>query len=167
MTSSRVRQNSGLCLSVRISISEQRLYLYSDKKIIKSYPISTSKYGIGNKAGSNKTPLGLHRVASKIGRNACIGAIFKRRRNTGKIARVNKGSADLITTRILRLEGLQRGINKGKDIDSFQRCIYIHGTPEENLIGKPASHGCIRMRNRDIIDLFEIIKRGTLVSINK
>ncbi len=167
MTSCPVRQNSGLCLSIRINISKQRLYLYSDKKIIKFYPVSTSKYGIGNRIGSNKTPLGLHRVVSKIGRNASFGAIFKRRRNTGKIARVNKGSADLITTRILCLEGLQRGINKGKGIDSFRRCIYIHGTPEEKLIGKPASHGCIRMRNSDIMKLCSLVKRGALVEIDK
>ncbi|OIO33828.1 MAG: hypothetical protein AUJ70_02450 [Candidatus Omnitrophica bacterium CG1_02_40_15] len=167
MTSYRVRQNSGLCLSVRINIAEQRLYLYSDKKIIKFYPISTSRYGIGNKVGSNKTPLGLHRIASKIGRNARLGAIFKRRRNAGKIARVNKGGGDLITTRILRLEGLQRGVNRGKGIDSFQRCIYIHGTPEEKLIGKPASHGCIRMRNSDIMKLCSLVKRGTSVEIRK
>jgi len=156
-----------LCSSVRINISEQRLYLYSDKKIIKFYPVSTSKYGIGNRISSNKTPLGLHRVVSKTGRNASFGAIFKRRRNTGKIARVNKGRGDLITTRILRLEGLQKGINKGKNIDSFQRCIYIHGTSEEKLIGIPASHGCIRMRNRDIIELFDLIKRGYLIFIER
>ena len=166
MINSRVRQNNGSCLSVRINISEQMLYLYSDKKIIKFYPISTSKYGIGNKTGSNKTPLGLHHIVSKIGRNASFGAIFKRRKNTEKIAKINKGSGDLITTRILRLEGLQRGINKGKDIDSFRRCIYVHGTPEEKLIGKPASHGCIRMKNRDIIKLYGLVKRGTLVEIN-
>ena len=132
-----------------------------------SITISTSKYGAGNKAGSNKTPLGLHRIVSKIGRNACIGTIFKRRRNTGKIVRFSNYSGDLITTRILRLEGLERGVNKGKGIDSFRRCIYIHGTPEEKFIGKPASHGCIRMKNRDIIHLFEIIKRGTRVLISK
>jgi hypothetical protein len=153
---------------VEIDISGQRLYLRYSSKIVKSYPVSTSKYGIGNKVGSNKTPLGLHHIVSKIGRNACIGAIFKRRRNTGDIARINKdGAADLITTRILRLEGLQRGINKGKDIDSFRRCIYIHGTPEEKLIGKPASHGCIRMKNSDIIKLCSLVKRGTLVEIRK
>lgn len=153
--------------NLKVIISKQKLILSKDDKIVKYYPVSTSKYGIGNKIGSNKTPLGLHRIASKIGRNACFGAIFKRRRNTGKIARVNKGSGDLITTRILRLEGLQRGINKGKGIDSFQRCIYIHGTPEEKLIGKPTSHGCIRMKNSDIIKLFSLVKRGTLVEIRK
>lgn len=148
-------------VALRIKIFDQMLYVHLGDEIKNSYKISTSKYGIGNKAGSNKTPLGLHRIVSKIGRNACLGAIFKRRRNTGKIARINKDGGDLITTRILRLGGLEKGINKGKGIDSFQRCIYIHGTPQENLIGKPASHGCIRMKNRDIEELFELEKKGT------
>lgn len=153
--------------NLKVIISKQKLILFKDEKIVKSYSVSTSKYGIGNKSGSNKTPLGLHRIVSKIGRNAPICAIFKRRRNTGKIAKINKDERDLITTRILRLEGFQKGINKGKGIDSFKRCIYIHGTPQEKLIGTPASHGCIRMRNRDIIRLFRIVKRGTLVKIIK
>ncbi len=153
--------------AIVVQISGQKLFLFSDKKKIKSYSISTSRYGIGNMIGSNKTPLGLHRIVSKIGRNVRSGTIFRKRRNTGKVARVNKDCGDLITSRILRLEGLGKGINKGKGIDSFQRCIYIHGTPEEESIGKPASHGCIRMRNRDIIDLFNLVKRNTLVEIIK
>lgn len=148
-----------------ISISKQTLCLISYDKTIKKYRISTSKFGIGNKEKSNKTPTGLHRIVSKIGRNAKLGSIFKRRRNIKKIAIVNKSYDDLITSRILRLEGLRKGINRGKNIDSFKRCIYIHGTPKESLIGKPASHGCIRMKNRDIIELFELIKRGTLARV--
>ena len=134
---------------------------------MKSYSVSTSRYGTGNRSGSNKTPLGRHRIINKLGRNVSLGAIFKQRRNTGKVFKGCKGGSDLITTRILRLEGLEKGLNKGKGIDSFQRCIYIHGTPEEKLIGKPASHGCIRMRNRDIIELFNYVKRNTLVKINR
>jgi len=143
------------------------LFLKDKDSVLSSYPISTSKYGIGNNSGSNKTPLGRHRIVSKLGRNAPLGAIFKRRRNIGKIAKTCKNGTDLITTRILRLEGLEKGLNRGKGVDSFQRCIYIHGTPEENIIGKPASHGCIRMKNRDIIKLFDSVKRNTLVAINK
>lgn len=154
-------------VKIKVKISKQKLYLISGDKVIKDYPISTSKYGMGNKIGSNKTPLGLHRIVSKIGRNASFGAIFKRRRDTGKIARINRDSGDFITTRILRLEGLQRGVNKGKDIDSFRRYIYIHGTPEENLIGKPVSHGCIRMKNSDIMRLYSLVKRNTRVEIRK
>ncbi len=152
---------------IEVIISKQRLFLKDKDRTLSSYPISISKYGIGNKSGSNKTPLGLHRIVNKLGRNAHLGAIFKHRRSTGKIARINKDSGDLITTRILRLEGLEKGLNKGKGIDSFQRCIYIHGTPQEKLIGKPASHGCIRMKNRDIIKTFDQVKRGTLVLIKK
>lgn len=150
---------------IKIKISRQRLYFY-EKKLIKSYPVSTSKFGIGNMAESNKTPLGLHRVAEKIGKNAPIGTIFKERKNTRKIVPRYGFKSDLITTRILRLEGLEKGINKGKKIDSFHRFIYIHGTPEEKLIGKPASRGCIRMRNRDVAQLFDLVKKGTLVKIS-
>lgn len=153
-------------INLRIKISNQMLYVNAGDKIKKSYEVSTSKYGVGNKMGSNKTPLGLHRIAGKFGRNARLGAIFKKRRLTGKLVKLGAGG-DLITTRILRLEGLDKGINKGKGIDSFQRCIYIHGTPEEKLIGKPVSHGCIRMRNRDIVELFSLVKRNTLVEIIK
>ena len=151
---------------VDIDISTQRLYLRCGNTMIKSYPVSTSKFGIGNMERSNKTPLGLHQIVSKIGRNASLGAIFKHRRNTRKIARGCR-AGDLITTRIIRLAGLEKGINQGSGIDSFHRCIYIHGTSEENLIGKQASHGCVRMKNRDIIELFNLVKRGTLVKITK
>jgi len=154
-------------VEIKVRISKQKLYLISGNKLIKEYPISTSKYGIGNRIGSNKTPLGLHRIASKIRRNASFGAIFTRRRNTGKIAKIDKDEGDLITTRILRLEGFQKGINKGKGIDSFKRYIYIHGTSQEKLIGRPASHGCIRMGNSDIIKVFGSVKKGTLVKIIK
>jgi hypothetical protein len=154
-------------LAIEVVISKQRLFLKDRDRLLDSYPISTSKYGIGNKSGSNKTPLGRHRIVSKLGRNALLGAIFKRRRNTGKIAKGCKDGSDVITTRILRLEGLEKGLNKGKGIDSFQRSIYIHGTSQERLIGKPESHGCIRMKNRDIIELFNLVKRKTLVSIVK
>jgi len=153
-------------LFIEIIISKQRMLLKDKVKLLSFYPISTSKYGIGSKSGSNKTPLGLHKIVSKIGRNAPLGTIFNRRRNTGKIAKAH-GIKDLITTRILRLAGLEKGKNKGKGIDSFGRYIYIHGTPEENLIGKLASHGCIRMKNRDIVKLFNLVKRNTLVTINK
>ena len=152
---------------ILISVSKQKLYLVKGEKVIRQYPVSTSKYGIGSKKGSNKTPLGVHCIVNKIGRNAKIGEIFKSRRRTGKIVKVKNRNVqrDVITTRILRLKGLERGINKGKGIDSYKRCIYIHGTAEEHLIGKPASHGCIRMKNREIIELFNLVKRGTLVYI--
>lgn len=151
---------------ILVSISEQKLYHMHGKRILKVYPVSTSRFGIGNKEGSNKTPLGLHRIVSKIGSNAEQGEIFTARRRTGKIARIKRTEReDLITTRILRLEGLEKGINRGKGIDSFKRCIYIHGTPHEHLIGRPASHGCIRMKNKDISQLFTSVPRHALVVI--
>jgi lipoprotein-anchoring transpeptidase ErfK/SrfK len=151
-----------------ISISEQKLYLYKEGEIIQAYRVSTSKYGIGNKINSYKTPLGRHMICAKIGRKARINSIFKNRRNTKKVATINCGQdKDLILTRILRLKGLEPGKNKGRGIDTFERCIYIHGTADEDLIGKPASHGCIRMRNHDIAELFGLVLRGTSVLIRE
>ena len=152
---------------IRVYISTQELHLFSGKKQRKIYPISTSKYGIGNATDSNKTPLGLHNISNKIGDDAAIGAIFKAGKDIGKQANINGDNADedLITTRIMILTGLEEGINKGKNIDSYERGIWMHGTPEENMIGKPASHGCIRMKNEDICELFEFVKVGTQVRI--
>lgn len=156
-------------LAIIVVISEQKMYLMKGEEVEKIYPISTSKYGIGSRARSNKTPPGTHRVAEKIGEGAPVGTIFKGRVSTGRTAEIYTNRAehgeDLITTRIIWLEGLEQGINKGKGIDSHQRYIYIHGTPEEGLIGTPASHGCIRMKNADIIELFDLIDIGALVEI--
>ena len=154
-----------------IDISEQQLYLYEGKQaiednLIKSYPVSSSKYGIGSQAGSNKTPLGQHRIQNKIGDGAPEGMIFKARQNTGIIADINgKDRSDFVTTRIMWLKGLEPGKNRGRRIDSYKRYIYIHGTAEEDKIGQPASHGCIRMYNNEVIDLFERVKEGTRVDI--
>jgi hypothetical protein len=115
--------------------------------------------------------LGLHKIVRKIGKDAPLGAIFVHRRNQGRIGRIlNRESkiaqdTDLIMTRILRLRGLEMGVNKGEGIDSYKRCIYIHGTPQEWLIGRPASHGCIRMRNKDIVKIFDAVLPGSLVLI--
>jgi lipoprotein-anchoring transpeptidase ErfK/SrfK len=149
-----------------ICIADQKLYLYKQGKLMKTYRVSTSRYGIGNRNNSFKTPLGRHLISSKIGRKARLNSIFQDRRNTKKTARIGSDfDKDLITTRILRLEGLEPGKNKGKGIDTFDRCIYIHGTAEEHLVGKPASHGCIRMKNKDIAELFDLVPRGTVVDI--
>jgi lipoprotein-anchoring transpeptidase ErfK/SrfK len=156
---------------IEVSISEQQLYLhcyYSDRQEIKTYPISTSKYGIGSEAGSNKTPLGAHRIKDKIGDGAPKGMIFKARRSTGQIAEMNvEGAGDLVTTRIMWLTGLEPGKNSGRGIDSYRRYIYIHGTAEENKIGQKASHGCVRMYNDDVIDLFDLVTEGTEVYIRE
>jgi len=150
---------------IQIDISKQVLEVYAGEQLVKSYPISTSKYGIGNLAGSNKTPLGLHIIENKIGADAPAGTIFKSRRNTGKLAKINQETEDLVTSRILWLKGIEKGKNVGPGIDSYQRCIYIHGTAAEKDIGKPASHGCVRMLNQDVIELFEWVKVALPVSI--
>lgn len=157
--------------TIKVSVKKQTLSLFKDGHIVKHFPVSTSKFGISNKAGSNKTPLGLHKIVRKIGNGVPTGTVFVGRRNQGwvtpllkKKPKVNQ-DRDRITTRILRLRGLESEVNKGEGIDSYKRFIYIHGTLHEWLIGKPASHGCIRMRNRDIVKLFDIIPSGTMVLI--
>jgi len=154
-----------------VKVSEQELYLIKDERIVRSYPVSTSKYGTGNEEGSNKTPLGTHRIYMKVGANAPIGTVFKHCINTGRIAKIYHDSTDVeqdfVITRIMCLEGLEPGVNKGEGIDSRDRRIYIHGTPEEGLIGTPASHGCIRMKNDDVVELFDQVKIGTLVEIEE
>ena len=171
-TSSKSCVNIPNKVRIEIDISEQKLYLfceYNDNpKGVKIYPISTSKYGIGNRSGSGKTPLGLHVIKNKIGDKAPIKTIFKARRNTGKIATLDiPGAGDLVTTRIMWLKGLEPKINSGRGIDSYKRYIYIHGTAEESKIGRPASHGCIRMYNHEVIELFERVTEGTEVLIKR
>ncbi len=155
---------------ILIVISEQKQYLLHNGTPIARYTISTSEFGIGNQAHSNKTPLGVHIVTQKYGTDAKLGTIFKARMNTGKIAKIltepsKRSKADNVTTRILWLSGLEKGINKGGKVDSHKRYIYIHGTDEEGRLGKPASHGCIRMSNQAVIDLYKHVALGTLVVI--
>ena len=152
-----------------IDISDQLLFLFENDTCLLSFPISSSKYGIGNQSGSNKTPLGLHVIERKIGSKVPFGGILKGRKFTGEIAEIytdkTDSPKDIITSRILWLKGLEKGINKGDKIDSYNRYIYIHGTNEEGLIGTPSSHGCIRMKNSDVIKLFEIVSLKTPVYI--
>lgn len=147
-----------------------KLYLVrSDGEVIRSYDVSTSRFGVGSEAGSYKTPPGMHMICEKIGEGQPLGMIFKGRKPTGKIAKIERRPVNLpkdyITSRILRLEGLEEGVNKGPGIDSKERFIYIHGTAEEGLIGLSTSFGCIRMRNKDVIELFEMVRESTLVDI--
>ncbi|MEE9446285.1 MAG: L,D-transpeptidase [Cocleimonas sp.] len=153
-----------------VSAYEQTLFLIRNKKALKTYKISTASAGLGNQSGSYKTPLGVHQIVKKFGDNAELGSIFKGRENTGKIAKIlqksnERSESDNITTRILWLSGLQNGVNKGEGIDSHKRYIYIHGTDEEGRLGQPASHGCIRMANKDVVELFNKVENGTLVNI--
>ena len=149
--------------------SAQRLSLLRGTTVVRAWTVSTSAYGLGGRSGSNKTPLGRHRVAEKFGKGAPLGTIFRARKNTGKIARVFSDRTDveedLVLTRILWLEGLEEGRNRGPGVDSRSRFIYVHGTNEEGLIGTPASHGCVRMRNRDVVELYSLVPVGTPVSI--
>ena len=154
-------------LLIVVSISEQKLYLYEKDTLISSYPISTSKFGIGNQQDSNKTPLGKHKIAKKIGKDAPLNTIFIARRQMKKTAVINEEQGDVITSRILWLKGLEKGKNKGKGIDSYKRYIYIHGTAEEKAIGRPASHGCVRMLNSDVVTLFEQVSVNTQVMIQE
>lgn len=154
-----------------ISVKHQKMYLIEKGITVKTYPISTAKKGIGSHQNSNKTPPGLHTVKRKIGEEVPLGGILEAREFNGKVAEIitdkRKADGDYVTTRILWLDGEEVGINKGRNVDSYNRYIYIHGTPEEGFIGQPASHGCIRMKNTDVIELYDIIDEGTPIYILK
>ena len=156
--------------AIVIVVSEQRLYLVrGDGDVIRSYPVSTSKFGIGNRFGSYKTPVGAHRIWCKVGDGALYGEIIRHRKPTGRIAHIRtdtlESGHDYITTREMCLEGLEEGVNKGDSVDSKIRAIYIHGTADEGRVGRMASYGCIRMKNRDVIELYDLVHVGTLVYI--
>lgn len=154
---------------IEVDISEQRLYLIENSLIKASYPISTSKYGEGSIENSFKTPLGKHSIKEMIGEEADINTIFTSRINTKRSATIidqfEDTDNDYVTSRIMWLDGEEDGFNKGGNVDSFRRYIYIHGTHEEGLIGTKASHGCIRMFNYDVIELFNLVNIGTKVLI--
>ncbi|MDI9819449.1 MULTISPECIES: L,D-transpeptidase [unclassified Legionella] len=142
---------------IHISTSQQIMYCYEDDVLYRSYLISTGKNGLGEQQGSECTPRGWHQVHSRIGLDARPDSVFVARRWTGEVYSPELAcqypGRDWILTRILQLDGLEQGRNKGGDVDSLQRYIYIHGTPETTVLGKPGSRGCIRMRNSDIIEL--------------
>lgn len=148
------------------SIERQKLFICEKNTILRQYDASTSRFGNGIRENSFKTPPGVHRITEKIGSKAPSGRIFRERKDTEKDWDGQSIEDNLILTRILRLEGLEEGINKGPGVDSCERCIYIHGTNREDLIGVPLSHGCIVLRNQDIISLFEIVREGTIVYID-
>lgn len=154
---------------IEVDISEQRLYLIENNLVKASYPISTSKYGEGSIENSFKTPLGKHSIKEMIGEEAEINSIFTSRINTNRSATIidqfEDTDNDYVTSRIMWLDGEEDGFNKGGNVDSFRRYIYIHGTHEEGLIGTKASHGCIRMFNYDVIELFNLVNIGTKVLI--
>jgi lipoprotein-anchoring transpeptidase ErfK/SrfK len=130
------------------------------------FGVSTSRFGIGNAEGSYKTPRGLHSIAEKIGSDAKPRTIFSSRENTGVVWEDGMDEENQILTRILRLQGLEPGVNAGQMLDSYDRYIYIHGTNREDMIGTPFSHGCVCMRNDDIILLYDAVDVGTYVYID-
>ena len=143
-----------------ISTRDQKLALLDRDTLLATYPVSTSKFGLGDRPGSRFTPLGQLQIAQKIGDKAPPGAVFKDRRRTGEIVVANSPGRDPIVTRILWLRG-----RESQNANAFGRDIYIHGTPEERLIGRPASYGCIRMRSTDIVQLYNIVGVGAAVAI--
>lgn len=149
-----------------VNIAEQTVSLFEQNKFAKKFSCSTSRFGIGQKEGSNCTPLGLHRIAKKIGAGERAGTVFKARKVIGHTSQPEFADAK-ITTRILWLEGLEDGFNRGGNVDSHQRYIYIHGTADQKSIGKPASCGCIHLADVDLIPLFDLLPSGTLVWISE
>jgi L,D-transpeptidase catalytic domain len=137
-----------------------------DYKFVEEFPCSTSRFGIGQTEGSNCTPLGLHRIAEKIGAGVPAGTAFKARQVVGHTSQPEFADAK-ITTRILWLEGLETGFNRGGNVDSHARYIYVHGTADQASIGKPASCGCIHLADADLIPLFDRLPVGTLVWIGE
>ncbi len=160
-----------------INITDQTISLFEnssvplrscieDCKCVKTFPCSTSRFGTGQAEGSNRTPLGLHRIAGKIGADVPAGTVFKSRKVIGHTSQPELAAAK-ITTRILWLEGLEPGFNRGGSVDSHARYIYIHGTADQSSIGKPASCGCIHLADADLIPLFDLLPVGTLVWISE
>ena len=152
-----------------VDIPSQQMFFIKKGEIVNIYSISSSYYGTGNKVNSLMTPLGKHEIYKKLGENLPENAILKGRVWNGAIADIIKEPLDTdfdhVTSRILWLDGLEEGKNKGPGIDSRERYIYIHGTAEEGLIGKPASDGCIRMYNKDVIELFDLVDEKAQVWI--
>lgn len=154
---------------IEVSLAEQRLRLYEQGEIVMDVLVSTSSKGAGEIRGSEQTPRGWHYIRAKIGADAAPNTVFKGRRPTGEIYSAELGVSqpgrDWMLTRILWLCGLEPGKNRLGDVDTMCRYIYIHGTPDEEPMGVPASHGCIRMRNNDVIELFERVPVGTRILI--
>ena len=154
---------------IEISIPEQSLALLDDARKVRRYLVSTSRNGVGEREGSFCTPRGEHIVRAKIGAGQPVNAVFVNRRPTGEIWTPELGERfpgrDWILTRILWLSGCEPGRNRLGDVDTMRRYIYIHGSPDAVDMGRPGSIGCIRMRNQDIVELFELVPPGTEVSI--
>lgn len=162
-------------LMIEISLASQQLSLLEatprGPELLRQFPISTALNGAGEAEGSYRTPRGRHRIAQKIGAGAPLFAVFKGRQPTGEIwtpeFEAKTPGCDWILSRILWLEGMEAGKNQGDKVDSHARYIYIHGTNEEHKIGTPVSHGCIRMKNADVVALYDLVETGTEVNIRE
>jgi len=156
---------------IGIDINKQELYLFQGETLIARYSISTAKNGTGQLNGSECTPLGLHCVESKIGSDAKENTVFIGRKESGEIfseeLKANDPERDWILTRILWLSGLESGNNRGGEVDTMSRYIYIHGCPDSDSFTQPSSHGCVKMRNKDIIELFNNVDEGMRVLIHE
>lgn len=158
-------------MQIIINIALQQLTLQSNERLIRQYSISSAKKGVGEQQGSEQTPRGRHLIRAKIGANLPLNTVFKARRPTGEIYSAELAeqspNRDWILTRILWLSGCEVGKNRGGNCDTMRRYIYIHGTPDSEPMGIPASHGCIRMRNVDLAELFTLTPMYTSVIINE
>ena len=153
---------------IHVSIASQKLSYYHRGILAAQYPVSTAANGPGCRSGSGCTPIGWHAVKTLIGDRQPVATIFRGREVSGVAQTLRDDSSDdLITSRILWLAGLETGVNRCADVDSYNRYIYIHGTAQEHLIGQPVSHGCVRLRNRDVIELFDHVSRHTPVYLGE
>jgi len=154
---------------ILVDIASQTLMALAGDRVLASYAVSTGRNGAGEWNGSGCTPRGSHRIRLRIGAGCPEGTVFRGRRPTGEIYDAALGAAcpdrDWILTRILWLTGCEPGRNRGGDVDTLRRFIYIHGCPDGEPMGEPRSHGCIRMRNRDLMELFDLVTVGTPVEI--
>jgi len=158
-------------VTLEVDIGRQELLVRENGRVVERFPVSTAANGPGERDGSGCTPRGRHVIRACIGRDASAGAVFVGRRPTGEIYSAALAAAqpqrDWILSRILWLSGLEPGFNRLGDVDTMRRYIYIHGTSDEEAIGRPVSAGCIRMRNRDVLALFERVRPGTEVTIHE
>jgi lipoprotein-anchoring transpeptidase ErfK/SrfK len=172
-TESQRKVGSGVSAAARrilVDLASQTLELAEDGHVLRRYFVSTARNGSGERRNSGCTPRGLHRVRIRIGGGCAEGTVFVGRRPTGEIYDAALESRyperDWILTRILWLTGLEPGRNRGGRVDTLRRYVYIHGCPDCEPMGVPRSHGCIRMRNADLIELFDLVSAGTLVEIH-
>lgn len=158
-------------VQVQVSVRDQQLRVIQGDKVLATFDIATARNGVGERNGSQQTPRGWHKIRAKIGQGEPVNTVFVGRRPTGEIynptLREQYPNRDWILTRILWLSGLEPGINRLGAVDTMRRYVYIHGCPDEDKMGIPSSHGCIKMHNNDILTLFDMLPAGTRVRIEE